>query len=103
MHELHELKEKLTDLLIEYGDKDMTASNLDVIDKLTHTIKNLCKIIDGDDGYSKRMVYADRRRDAMGRYTSSDGIIKELHKLSDEAPDQKTRMEIDRLIRKMEM
>lgn len=102
MHELHELKDKLIDLLEEYGRKEMTSSNLDVIDKLTHTIKNLCKILDGDEGYSKRMSYADRRRDSMGRYVSDDGMIRELHRLKDEAPDQKTRMEIDRLIRKME-
>ena len=120
MHELYELKEKLMDMLEEQSKKGITSSNLDVIDKLTHTVKNLCKIIEDSDGYSERgrsyardgygramyndgMSYADRRRDSMGRYVSDDGMIKELRKLSDEAPDQRTRMEIDKLIRKMEM
>ena len=46
MHELYELKEKLCDELKEYGRKDMSAGTLEVVDKLTHTIKNLEKIIE---------------------------------------------------------
>ena len=105
MHELHELKERLMDTLIDYGKKEMTASNLEVIDKLTHTIKNLCKIMD-DSEYSERysrtrMSYADRR-DAKGRYVSDDGMIRELREMAHDAPDSRTRMEIENLIRKME-
>ena len=46
MHELHELKEVLMEELEEYGMKEMTVGTLDVVDKLTHTIKNLDKIIE---------------------------------------------------------
>ena len=124
MHELYELKDKLMDLLEEQSKKGITSSNLDVVDKLTHTIKNLCKIIEDSEGYSERgrsyarmgtdgtrrgmdysrygMSYADRRRDSMGRYVADDGIISELHRLKDETSDQKARTELDRLIRKME-
>ena len=58
MHEeLYELKEKLMDELKEYGAKDeMTAGTLDVVDKLAHTIKNLCKIIE-DAEYSEASGY----------------------------------------------
>ena len=124
MHELYELKEKLMDNLSDYSKKEMTASNLEIVDKLTHTIKNLCKIIE-DTEYSEMdgssyarsggrysrtgMVYADGRgrginapRDTRGRYSSNDGLVGELRELMEEAPDQKTRMELEKFIRKME-
>lgn len=120
MHELYELKEKLMDELKEHGGKDLSAGSLEIVDKLTSTIKNLCKIIDeyDDDGYSSRYYpmygsYNDggsyrrggrsyaQRRDSMGRY-SRDGLADKLRGLMDEAPDDRTRMEIQRLVEKME-
>ena len=53
MHELYELKEKLMDELNEYARKEMSAGSLDVVDKLAHTIKNLCKIIEDVEQYSE--------------------------------------------------
>ena len=142
MHELYELKEKLMDNLEDYSKKEMTASNLEIVDKLSHTIKNLCKIIEDaeESEYSERggsyanmgggsyardgrysrermggrysrygMSYADGRgrgtqanRDSMGRYSSNDGMIGELRELMEDAPDEKTRMEFEKFIRKME-
>lgn len=138
MHEeLYELKEKLMDELKEYGAKDeMTAGTLDVVDKLAHTIKNLCKIIEdaeyseasgygsyegggsmrggsyargGQGGYMRGgSSYArgrgrNARRDAMGRYsTDNEMITDQLRDLMEEAPDMKTRQEIERLVKKME-
>lgn len=143
MHALYELKEKLMDHLEEYSKKDLTGSNLEIVDKLSHTIKNLCKIIedmeesegesyamDGMGGgsyrssyarngrggsyrggnYSRRgMSYADNRgrgsnaqRDSMGRYSSADEYMDDLRDLMESAPDQKTRMEFEKFIRKME-
>ena len=131
MHKLHELKEKLMNTLEDYSKKEMTASNLEIVDKLSHTIKNLCKIIEyaeeseysGMGGsyarggrYSRErmggrygMSYADGRgrgtqakRDSMGRYSSNDGMISDLRDLMEDAPDEKTRMEFDKFIRKME-
>lgn len=100
MHEIYELKEKLMKELEEYGRKgELTAGSLDVVDKLSHTIKNLCKIIEkaeeeeGEysmaggnytyarggqsyrDGNSMRSYARGRgrnaRRDSMGRYSST--------------------------------
>jgi hypothetical protein len=112
MKELHELREKLCDQLKEYGKKDLSAGSLDVIDKLAHSIKNLDKVIDGDgysgyypvhrvydDGMSRGSSYT--RRDSMGRYSRSS-LTDKLHELMDEAPDDRSRMEIKRLIDKME-
>ena len=110
MKELHELRERLCDELKQYGKKDLSAGSLDVVDKLTHTIKNLDKIIDAD-GYSGHYpyVYEDGgrgsersyKRDSMGRYSRS-GLTDKLHQIMDEAPDERSRMEIKRLIDKME-
>lgn len=120
MHELYELKEMLMKELEEYGSKgELTAGSLEIVDKLTHTIKNLCKIIEEseeNEGYSSRYypMYGPynegrgyrrgsytQRRDSMGRY-SRDGLADKLRGLMDEAPDDRTRMEIQRLVEKME-
>ena len=132
MNELYELKETLCDELKEYSRKGkMSAGDLEVVDKLTHTIKNLDKIIETyeEENYSEtprgRMTYDggmmyDRdgrnyriegsyargrrtaRRDSMGRYSRDDGMIRELRELMEEAPDERTKMEFERFIRKME-
>lgn len=124
MHELYELKDKLMDELKEYGSKDLSAGSLEIVDKLTHTIKNLCKIIEeSEEGYSGRYYpmyrsyddgmggsYTDgrsyrrsyaQRRDSMGRY-SRDGLADKLRDLMTEATDERSRMEIQRLVEKME-
>jgi hypothetical protein len=123
MKELHELREMLCDELKEYGKKgELSTGSLDVVDKLTHTIKNLDKIMeeDGYSGYYPMHYYDDEmhresyargrgsnaRRDSMGRYMS-DGysrgnLTDKLRDLMNEAPDDRTRMEIKRLIDKME-
>ena len=132
MKELSELKETLCDELKEYSRKGkMSAGDLEVVDKLTHTIKNLDKIIEAyeesdyseerrrggsyrgsyrnayDDGRNYRIEgsYArgrqNARRDSMGRYSSAD-MLAELHELMEEAPDDRTRMEFERFIKKME-
>lgn len=87
MHELMELKEKLCKELEEYGKKDLSAGTLDVVDKLSHAIKNLDKIIESyeDEGYSGDMMgnrmmggtsYARRGRGGSyrGSYAYNDGM-----------------------------
>ena len=128
MKELYELKEMLCDELKEYGKKGelKNAGTLEVVDKLAHTVKNLDKIIEAyeegesgmypyayDDGRSMRNSrnrsyngsYA-QRRDSMGRYAnrgySRHGLADKLRDLMDDAPDENTRMEIQRLVDKME-
>jgi len=138
MNELYELKEMLMKELKEYGSKgELSAGTLDIVDKLTHTVKNLCKIIeeyedaeysgnypymsyDGrsyNDGRSYRGSYRDgmsgargrmnARRDSMGRYSgergySRTGLADELRGLMTDAPDERTRQEIQRLADKLE-
>ena len=108
MHKLYELKEMLCDELEEYGSKgELTAGTLDVVDKLSHTIKNLDKIIEKceEDEYSNAYEggnmmgggsyerggrsyarggrsYArgrgrNAKRDSMGRYSSERGYSRD--------------------------
>ena len=74
MHELYELKEKLMQELEAYGKKELSAGSLEVVDKLAHSIKNICKIIeaaDEENGYSQRGDYS---RNGGGRYSyNNDG------------------------------
>lgn len=102
MHELYELKEKLMAELEEYGKQELTAGSLEVVDKLSHSIKNICKIIEayemeeggsmrgggsrysreggrGGNRYSReggsyaRGRGGNARRDSMGRYAREGG------------------------------
>jgi len=132
MKKLYELKEKLCKQLEEYPDKDLTSASLDVVDKLTHTIKNLDKIIEKyeekENGNSYGMYYGDMgirpgmsygrgmnaRRDSMGRYSGGyqngyqngysrgNDLILELTELMADAPDERTRMEFQKFIQKMQ-
>lgn len=119
MDKLYELKEMLCRELEKYAGKDVTASNLEYVDKLAHAIKNIDKIIEMKDEGSYRMSrrspmnsydggydgsYA-QRRDSRGRYSreySRHGdMVEELHELMEEAPEQ-TKSEFRRLIQKIE-
>lgn len=87
MEYMHELKEKLCDELEEIAKKgELGAGDLEIVHKLTDTIKNLDKIEMLEDGgysqagdweiegraYNRGSSYARRKRDSMGRY-SRDG------------------------------
>ena len=132
MHAVYDLKEMLCKELEEYGKKgELSAGTLDIVDKLAHAVKNLDKIIETyeedeysnyggsyDDGMPNRGSYRDgsyargrgrnARRDAMGRYSSegysrTGDMVEQLRSLMNEAPDDRTRMEIKNLISRMEM
>jgi len=75
MHELYELKEKLLKELKEYTGGELSTGSLEVIDKLAHSIKNICKVIEDseqsyDDGPSRRS-YEGSRRSYDGSYDMS--------------------------------
>lgn len=66
---MEEIKDKLCRELEQMAGREISPSNLEVIHKLTDSIKNIKKIemLDGDDGYSSRGYW-----DARGTY-GSDG------------------------------
>ena len=57
MNELYELKEKLCRELKKYGNEDVTTSSLEVVDKLSHAIKNIDKIIEKYEEEENGMSY----------------------------------------------
>ena len=100
MEYIEKIKKMLCKELDEYAMKSkLTGGDLDMIWKLTDTVKNLDKIemLEEDGGYSEArgrgrsymhgssydddMMYSERRgrgryakRDSMGRYSSEDGM-----------------------------
>ena len=88
MEYMYELKEKLCDELDEIARKgELGAGDLEIVHKLTDTIKNLDKIemledggysqagdweMEGRGSYNRGSSYRGRKRDSMGRY-SRDG------------------------------
>lgn len=128
MEKLYDLKDKLCEELEEIARKpDMGPGDLELIHKLTDTIKNIGKIEmleeeggysqeDGrDDGYGRGMSYArgrggynrgvrNTRRDSRGRYSRDDGrsaMMEHLEAALDSASDQ-DRETIKRFIRQLE-
>ena len=129
MRELYDIKEMLMDELKEYGRKgELTSGTLEVVDKLSHAIKNLCKIIEAyeeEEGYSN--TYGGSYRDdmrggsyarggrrggrgganqygsyAMGGYSRDHEMVAELRELMQEAPNEHVRKEFERFINKVE-
>ena len=128
MEKLYDLKDKLCEELEEIARKpDMGPGDLELIHKLTDTIKNIGKIEmleeeggysqeDGrDDGYGRGMSYArgsggyhrggrNTRRDSRGRYSRDDGrsaMMEHLEMALNSASDQ-DRETIKRFIRQLE-
>ena len=124
MKELYELKDLVCDELKEYGKKgEISMGNLDVIDKLSHTLKSLDTIIameeSGYSGYYPGGIHYDdysgrgssyargrnARRDSMGRYSRDDQVDGMVHKLRDmmeDAPNDRIRSELQKVVSKME-
>lgn len=77
MHKMEELREMLCKELDDVTKKgELSAGSLDIVDKLTHSIKSIDTIMAmedagySNDGYSNaRGRGANARRDSMGRYS----------------------------------
>ena len=126
--DLEEICETLADDLSKTNEKlskangELSAGDLEYINRLTHAIKSVktsMAMIDAEDsGYSYddgmsgsyRGSYArgrNARRDSRGRYSRNSysrdgGMVSELRDLMKDAPDEQTRMEIQRMISRME-
>lgn len=110
------LSEKIADKTRKIKSNGMSDGDLDTVDKLTHSLASVKKILAfmEDDGYSGnypmdyRGIYRGSyargrnvRRDSMGRYSRND-LADKMRELMMEAPDEHTRMEIKRMVEKME-
>lgn len=105
MNAYYDLKDMLCDELQEFAKKgELSAGDLEAVDKLTHSIKSLVTIIAMEDGgysndgyeggssYGYNRGYSGRRnanRDSMGRYSgrrysrdeAKDEVIRHMEKL----------------------
>lgn len=110
MTDLENLREMLCKELDEIADKrEMSAGDLDAIQKMTSSIKNIYKIEMLEDGgysrageweadmrgtYGRGSSYRGRHRDSMGRYSRTDARDRMRTKLEDmmrDTDDEKTR------------
>ena len=132
MHKLYELKEKLMRELEDYSaNGKFSKDDVEAIKYITSAIDHLCNIMEDADaeyselggsyayeqgggnrgtGYSRNYAYArgrggNARRDSMGRYSregSREEMIMQLREMMQNAPDERTRMRIDELVREFE-
>ena len=132
MHDLHELKEKLLKELEEYGgNAKFSKEDVETIKYMASAIDHICNISEDEEGYSNHYPYymdgsyddgmkrngsyrgrsyagrRNARRDSMGRYSGERGYSRsdrsdKLRELMDEAPDDRTRQEIQRMVEKLE-
>ena len=130
MEYMYELKDKLCKELDEIARKpEMGAGDLEIIHKLTDTIKNLDKIEMLEDGYSQAgdweiegraynrgNSYARRKRDSMGRYSrdgrmmrggysrhdAKESMMEQMEMLMDQAGSEREREAIRRCMGQLE-
>ena len=132
MEYMHELKEKLCDELDEIARKgELGAGDLEIVHKLTDTIKNLDKIEMLEDGgysqagdweadmrgtYGRGSSYRGRKRDSMGRYSregrggrggysrhdAKEAMMEQMEMLMDQAGSEREREAIRRCMKQLE-
>ena len=132
MEYMYELKEKLCKELDEIARKpEMGAGDLEIIHKLTDTIKNLDKIEMLEDGgysqagdweadmrgtYGRGSSYRGRKRDSMGRYSregrggrggysrndAKEAMMEQMEMLMDQAGSEREREAIRRCMGQLE-
>ena len=98
MNELHDLRRSLCNELKKYAKKELSAGSLDVIDKLSHSIKNIDRIMESSDEYSNKGRSYGKRDD----YSYDDGMTAKLYEMMEETPDDRKRQEFKRFIQRME-
>ena len=119
--DLHELCDTISDAISEANEKirsgggKLSAGDVDYVDKLTHALKSIKATITmmEDEGYSSHYPYTGsynhgsyrgsyaRRRDSMGRYSRND-LADRMRGLMDDAPDEHTKREIQRMVDRLE-
>jgi len=100
------VEEQIADLTRKIRNNGMSSGDLETVDKLTHTMKSIKGTLAMmDDGYSGRGSYA--RRDSMGRYAGERGysratLADKMRDLMRDAPDDRTRQEMMRMVERLD-
>lgn len=98
------ISEQIADLSRKIRNNGMSGGDLDNLDKLTHTLKSIKAVLAMEnDGYSSRDhgSYRGSRRDSMGRYSRND-LADRMRELMNDAPDERTRLDMQRMIDKLD-
>lgn len=125
INELHDLCETVSDAIVEANRKiessggKLSGSDVDYIDKLTHSLKSIkavMSMMEEEDGYSERGRMSRRsyrgsydggsyrrsyRRDSMGRYSRDEDYEQSLREAMENAPDEQTRQSLARMMDSM--
>ena len=126
LKEVYDLKETVGHKIAQANKKirsnggDIENDDVDIVDKLSHSIKSLvttCAMLEAEvvGGYSGRyaraynpgITYAREGHDGYSRenrngYSRTGSMTEQLRQMMDEAPDEMTRMEIRKLMDKMD-
>lgn len=124
MKGLYKLRDMLCDELEKFGENgELSAGALETVDKLAHAIKNIDKVLEGEEGYSMGGDWmaggryghsydsgqSYRRRDNMGRYPRDgysrgrESMVERMRRMMMEAGNERERDAINRAIQMMEM
>lgn len=103
MHAYHKIKDMLCEELEHIANKgELTAGSLDIVDKITHSIKSIDTIIameDYEGGYSERkMSYMRRGRGGYSRDDHREHLISRLEEMMKDATDEHTKSTIRKCI-----
>ena len=126
------LHEQLGDLVRKVKNNGMSTGDLEKLDKLTHSLKSVKGTMQmeqaeeegysgmypymggynrggsyGNDGGSYARGRTNARRDSMGRYSGERGysrndLTDKMRELMEEAPDERTRREIQQMIDRLD-
>ena len=133
MEYMDKLRDKLCDELDEIADKkDLSAGDLEMVHKLTDTIKNIDKIgmleegggysqagdweMEGRGSYNRGSSYRGQRRDSRGRYSregrgsrggysrhdAKEAMIEQMEMLMEQAGSEREREAIRRCMGQLE-
>ena len=92
---------------------ELSAGDLEYLDKLTHTMKSLkttIAMIEAEEGHSGGRYYMDGRSErsyarrssyGRGRGYSRDSFVDEIEELIEKAPDEHTRKKFERILSEM--
>ena len=121
------LSEKISEKTRKIKNSGMNDGDLDTMEKLTHTLASVKKVMafmEDEGEYSGNYPmggsyresyrgsyrggsYRNQRRDSMGRYSGERGysrndLADKMRELMHDAPDDRTRQEIQRMVEKLE-
>lgn len=124
MKGLYKLRDMLCEELEKFGENgELSAGALETVDKLAHAIKNIDKVLEGEEGYSMGGDWmaggryghsydsgqSYRRRDNMVRYPRDgysrgrESMVERMRRMMMEAGNERERDAINRAIQMMEM